>query len=172
MQFSLSVRNLCIQKRKNIYMDIISFFIGLQIVLLVIMTFHDWVHVPPLTNIRELEKHSTYRGRLINSTIFFFFVCIPLFLTWHYARPYPFWVIFSIVNFYGWLTLGTILSWWVPYFFGSYSQEHKEGFAEYEDTHHFLPAIKDHVIPNTFHVILHVLIWSCLYIACYLWYVQ
>ena len=37
-------------------MNIISLFIVLQLILLFFMTFHDWVHIPPLTNIRDLEK--------------------------------------------------------------------------------------------------------------------
>src|SRR3990167_6599825 len=148
-------------------MDLISFFIILQIILLFFMTFHDWIHLPPLTNIRELEKNSTKKGRLINSIIFFFLIFIPLLLTLIYKPNFTFWSLISIFNFYFWLTLGTILSWWVPYFFGS-SQQHKDNFAEYKNTHHFLPAHGDNVIPNTFHVILHLQIWSCFIISLYL----
>ena len=149
-------------------MNIIQIFIILQIILFFFMTFHDWVHVPPLTDIRELEKHSTKKGRIISSIIFAVIVLIPLFLTWIYRVNYPLWVLISITNFYGLLSLGTILSWWVPYFFGSYSEKHKAAFAEYRHTHHFLPAIGDNVIPNTFHVILHLQIWTCFGIALYL----
>jgi hypothetical protein len=103
-------------------MNLLSIFIILQIILLFFMTFHDWVHVPPLTNMREMEKHSSRMGRVINSTIFFFLIAIPLFLAWYYQPNMPFWAELTIANFYGWLTLGTILSWWAPYIFGSYSE--------------------------------------------------
>lgn len=149
-------------------MHLIPVFIVVQIILLFCITLHDWIHVPPLTNMRELEKHSTRLGRIINSTVFFFFVFIPLLLTWLYQLIYPFWVIFVMTCFYGLLTLGTIVSWWIPYFFGSYTEEFKKAFAEYEDTHHFLPPIGDHVIPNTLHVLLHVQIWTCFGISLYL----
>lgn len=149
-------------------MDTVSVFIALQIVLLFFMTFHDWVHIPPFTDIREMEKHSDPVGRFINSTIFFFLIFIPLFLTWYYRSNYLFWVLLNIVIFYGLLTFGTIISWWIPYFFGSYSKSFKEAFDEYKYTHHFLPAIGDNVIPNTFHVILHLQIWTCLGISLYL----
>lgn len=131
------------------------------------MTFHDWVHLPPLTDIRTLEKHSATKGRLINSGIFFLIVFIPLSLTWIYQAKFPLWVFITLVSFYGPLTLGTILSWWVPYFFGS-SEWHKTHFAVYKNTHHFLPARGDNVIPNTFHVILHLQIWACFGIALHL----
>lgn len=149
-------------------MTILSIFIVLQIVLLFFMTFHDWVHLPPLTDIRELEKHSTFVGRLINSTLLFFLIFIPLFLTWYYQNSFPQWTLIIIALFYGLLSLGTILTWWIPYFFGSYSEEHKQGFVGYKNTHHFLPAIGDHVIPNTFHVLLHLQIWTCFGIVLYL----
>lgn len=102
------------------------------------MTFHDWVHLPPLTNIREMEKYSTRTGRLINSLLFFFIIFIPLVLTKYYQPSYPFWALVSIASFYGLLTIGTITSWWIPYFFGSYTEEFKEGSKEYKNTHHFL----------------------------------
>jgi len=118
-------------------MNLIQLFIGLQIILFFFMTFHDWVHLPPLTDIREMEKHSTRKGRLINSMIFALIILIPLFLTWFYQPNFPRWVLISFVINYGMLTAGTILSWWVPYFFGPYSATHKEAFAEYQNTHHF-----------------------------------
>ncbi len=148
-------------------MNLITAFIILQIILLFFMTFHDWVHIPPLINIRELEKYSTKKGRAINSIIFFFLIFIPLMLTVSYKSLLPLWALITILTFYSLLTIGTLLSWWVPYFFGS-SEHHKLGFAEYKNTHHFLPARGDNVVPNTFHVILHLQIWVCLGISLYL----
>lgn len=130
------------------------------------MALHDWIHFPPLTDIRELEKHSSKTGRLINSIIFAILILIPLFLTWFYRTNFL-WVLITIVSIYGILSLGTIVAWWMPYFFGS-SEKHKADFAEYAHTHHFLPRRGDNVIPNTLHVILHIQIWTCLIISLYL----
>lgn len=148
---------------------IITIFIVLQVVLLLLMSLHDWVHLPPLTNIRELEKNSSKTGRLVNSFIFFLLIFIPLTLTIIYMPHFSRSVLFTLIIFYGLLTLGTILSWWVPYFFGS-SHEHKKNFEEYKNTHHFLPARGDNVIPNTFHVIMHSFIWACFLISLYLFF--
>jgi hypothetical protein len=146
---------------------ILPIFIALQVILLFLMTFHDWVHLPPLTDIRELEKHSSKTGRLINSFIFALLILIPLSLTYFYAPGLPYSIRRTIAIFYGLLTLGTILSWWVPYIFGS-SAAHKAAFAEYRTTHHFLPKRNDNVTPNTFHVILHIMIWSCFALSLYI----
>ncbi|NBP00365.1 MAG: hypothetical protein EBU90_09605 [Proteobacteria bacterium] len=148
-------------------MNVIIVFLTIQVILLLFMTFHDWVHLPPLTDIHELKKHTSKRGRFINSTIFFFLIAIPLWLTWYYQPHFPLLVLILLVNFYGWLTLGTIFSWWVPYFFGS-SEKHKSDFVEYQNTHHFLPAHGNNVVPNTLHVMLHLQIWTCFAISVYL----
>lgn len=142
-------------------------FIGLQIVLLFIMALHDWIHIPPLTDIRALEKHHSKTDRLITAIINTLFVLIPLVLTWlSLPGPIPCRRAVIITAFYTVLTIGTILAWWVPYLFGS-SQKHKEGFAEYKDTHHFLPPRGDNVVPNTFHFILHLFVWACLGFSIY-----
>lgn len=148
-------------------LSLISFFLLLQAILLLFMALHDWIHIPPLTDIRELEKHSTKSGRLLNSIIFFFLIFIPLLLTWIYRSHFSLLASSTIVLIYGILSLGTIFAWWVPYMWGS-SDEHKAGFAEYRNTHHFLPKRGDNLIPNTFHVILHLQIWTCFVISLYL----
>jgi hypothetical protein len=141
-------------------MDQVSVFIALQVILLPFMALHDWVHLPPLTDICELEKHSTPKGRLINSIVFFFLIFIPLCLTIAFDPDFPLWVLITNFVFYFAMTMGTLFSWWVPYLFTS-SQQHKKDSQEYKNTHHFLPARGDNVIPNTFHVILNVQIWIC-----------
>jgi len=149
---------------------LITLFIVFQTILLIIITLHDWVHLPPFTDIRTLEKHSSVRGRIINSAIFFLLVFIPLALTIIYQPHFSRSVRIALLNFYGWMSLGTIVSWWIPYFFGGYSESYKAHFAEYQNTHHFLPARGTNIVPNTFHVLMHLLVWICfgitLYIAC------
>lgn len=148
-------------------MNILTIFIALQIITLLLISLHDWVHLPPLTNIRELEKHHTVRERCITSLINALIVLVPLVLTMWWQPSFPGWARITIISCYGLLTIGTIGAWWIPYIFGS-SSRHKAGFVEYQNTHHFLPARGDNVIPNTFHVILHLCIWSCLALALYL----
>lgn len=138
-----------------------------QAISLVILAFHDWVHVPPLTDIRALEKHHSKGERLFGSILNVSLVSVPLIgCLYSYPGPIPFLIKIVALVGYGLLTTGTIMAWWIPYIFGS-SQEHKAGFAEYASTHHFLPKRGDHVIPNTLHVILHFFIWSCFGMALY-----
>lgn len=143
-------------------------FIILQIILLIFMLFHDWIAIPPLNDIKTLKITDKNFYRLLGSIINGAVVLIPLILTIKYERQniFPSSIAFNIFIFYLLLSIGTILSWWIPYFFGS-SQKHKERFSKFKNTHHFLPARKDHVIPNTLHVILHLQVWICLMISVY-----
>lgn len=133
------------------------------------MALHDWVHVPPLTNIPDLKKSHSFHDRLLSACVNAGFVLIPLILTVQYRYHFTRQVLLIITIFYSILTLGTICAWWVPYIFGS-SQAHKQGFAEYHNTHHFLPARGDNVVPNTLHVILHLQVWACLALTIYFWF--
>ncbi|MBP9765239.1 hypothetical protein KBD08_02790 [Candidatus Babeliales bacterium] len=89
-------------------------------------------------------------------------VAIPLYMTLFYFKT----KLLSIVYFYGGLTVGTIASWWVPYIFGS-SAIHKQQFLKFKNTHYFLPTRGDNVRPNTLHVVLHLLVWSCFGLSLY-----
>lgn len=134
------------------------------------MLFHDWISVPPFppfNNITALKAVDSNKHRLFGSIVNSIPVLIPLVLTLHYyPSRMPASTAITIVAFYLALTIGTILSWWTPYFFGSSAQQ-KQRFSKFNDTHHFLPALGDNVVPNTLHVILHLQVWLCLAFSVY-----
>jgi hypothetical protein len=145
-----------------------TFFIILQFILLLFMLFHDWLPVPPLNNIAALKASNSNTHRLLGSLINGLSVLIPFILTLKYYSQgkIPPSTVFTIFIFYLCLTIGTILSWWVPYIFGS-SDGHKQRFSKFKNTHHFLLARGDNIVPNTLHVILHFFVWLCLAISIY-----
>lgn len=142
------------------------FFIVLQVILLFFMLSHDWISVKPFNDIAALKRDDTTAYRLLGSVINGLFVLIPLTLTWIYRDHLPLVVNWIIIGFYAVLTLGTILSWWVPYFWGS-SEKHRQAFRKFQNTHHFLPSRGNNVVPNTLHVVLHLQVWTCLVLAIY-----
>lgn len=143
-----------------------TFFIVLQCILLFFMLFHDWIPAAPFNDIPTLKLSDSNFYRLLGSAINGTTVLIPLVLTLLYREHLPFSINCTIAAFYLLIMLGTILSWWVPYFLGS-SPKHKEQFSKFKDTHHFLPARGDNVVPNTLHVVLHLQVWACLAISLY-----
>lgn len=144
------------------------FFIAIQFVLLAFMLFHDWISIPPLNDIEALKTNDSTFYRVLGSLINGLFVLIPLILTIIFFdhNHVPFSIALIVFSFYFVLTLGTIFSWWLPYIFGS-SKTLKEAFSKFKNTHHFLPARGDNIVPNTLHVILHIQVWICLAISIY-----
>jgi CDP-diglyceride synthetase len=95
------------------------------------MLFHDWISVPPFNNIAALKKADDNWSRLKGSAINGISVIIPLWLTLEYFDSIPpIATLITIIYFYLGLTIGTIYSWWIPYFFGS-SKQHEEKFQYY-----------------------------------------
>lgn len=146
----------------------LAFFIILQCILLIFMLFHDWVSVRPFNDIDALKQVDSHFYRLLGSVINGTLVLIPLILTciFFHREHIPYLAIFFVFAFYLLLTIGTIFSWWVPYIFGS-SEAHKQQFIKFKNTHYFLPERGDNIVPNTLHVILHLLVWACLAISIY-----
>lgn len=135
----------------------VYFFLIIQCILLLFMALHDWVDLPPFTNLEALKKAHSLKFRLIGSLVNVGLVLIPLIITFTYLNsPLPLWSRLLFVGIYGLITFGTITAWWIPYFGGGYwIHGNKAGFEEYQDTHTFLPARGNNVVPNTLHVILH-----------------
>jgi hypothetical protein len=143
----------------------IYFFVIIQFTLFLFMALHDWVDIPPFTNLPALKKAHSFRERLIGSSINTSLVLIPITVTLLYlSSPLPPWARLLFTIIYGLITVGTITAWWIPYFEGN----HKAGFEEYRNTHSFLPARGNNIIPNTLHVILHIQVWICFGLSLYL----
>lgn len=147
----------------------IYFFITIQCILLLFMAFHDWIDIPPFTNLAALKKAHSLKFRLIGSFVNATLVLIPLIVTFLYlTSPLPLWARLLFVGVYGLITFGTITAWWIPYFGGGYwVHGNKAGFEEYQNTHSFLPPRGDNVVPNTLHVILHIQVWICFGLSLY-----
>jgi hypothetical protein len=147
---------------------ILLFFI-LQCILLLFMALHDWIDIPPLTDLPALKRAHSLKFRLLGSCINTIFVLVPLIITFCYLTAVPpLWMRLLLVTIYGLLTFGTMTAWWIPYFGSGYwVHGNQAGFEEYRNTHSFLPAKGENVVPNTLHVILHLQIWICLLLSIY-----
>lgn len=147
----------------------VIFFLIIQVILLLFMAFHDWVDIPPFTDLPALKKAHSFKFRLAGSCINAILVFIPLIITFSYrACLSPFGIRLLIAAIYGLLTIGTISAWWIPYFGGRYwIHGNRAGFEEYRNTHSFLPARGNNIVPNTLHVILHIQVWICFGLSIY-----
>lgn len=65
------------------------------------------------------------------------------------------------------ILLGAIISWWIPYFFGTGTEEKIKRFnIMFGNTHSFLP-IMNGMAPNTLHTIFHLVLLICIIITSY-----
>src|SRR4029077_14857033 len=97
----------------------IEFFIAIQITLFFFMILHDWLDIPPFTDLKALKKSHSFKFRLIVSIINGTLVLAPLIITFIYLHsPFPLWTRLMFVSIYGLITFGTITAWWIPYFGG------------------------------------------------------
>ena len=147
----------------------IYFFLILQCVLFLFMALHDWVDIPPFTDLAALKKAHSFKFRLIGSLVNATLIMIPIIVTFLYlTSPLSLWACFVFTFIYGLLTIGTITAWWIPYLGGGYLiYGNKAGFEEYRNTHSFLPPRGNNIVPNTLHVVLHIQVWICLGLSLY-----
>jgi len=133
------------------------------------MAFHDWVDIPPFTDLPALRKAHSLKFRMIGSLINGVLILIPLIVTLLYmASPLPLWARLLFAILYGFMTVGTITAWWIPYLGGRYLLHgNQAAFEEYRNTHSFLPPRGGNVIPNTLHVVLHIQVWICFGLSLY-----
>lgn len=145
------------------------YFLILQFVLFLFIALHDWVDIPPFTDTAALKRAHSFKIRLFSSLMGATLVMIPTVVTFFYlSSPLPLWANLLFIFIYGFITIGTITAWWIPYFTGKYWIEgNRAGVEEYRHTHSFLPPRGDHVVPNTFHVILHIQVWTCFILSIY-----
>jgi hypothetical protein len=138
----------------------IMIFIGFAIFLFALLALHDLIHIPPFTNIEDLKKHESNTRRFIDVTINGLCGLIPLSLLIIFNPTFPSWALRTIQIFYGMLLIGAFLSWWIPYIFGS-PLAHRKAFEKFKNTHHFLPTRGENIVPNTFHVFMHIIMLIC-----------
>lgn len=129
-------------------------------ILFLLLALHDLIHFPPFTNIKDLKAAESESRRFTDVAINGLCGLIPLALVVWYGSNQPAWSLRTIKGFYGLLLMGALLSWWVPYLFGS-PAEHRKAFEKFKNTHNFLPARGENVVPNTFHVIMHIMMLVC-----------
>ena len=142
-------------------MSILLVLTVLQAITILIVALQNWVHLPPLTDIRTLEKYRSFKERLADSIIPTSVLIVPFIGTLVYLPgPLPQWLIWAGSFVYTYVLYGLMSQWWLPYFFTT-TDEHKAESQAYKTTHHLLPARGDRVVPNTMQVIILLLVVVC-----------
>ncbi|MFD2211259.1 hypothetical protein ACFSMW_16245 [Virgibacillus halophilus] len=84
------------------------------------------------------------------------------------GRRYPLLVKIWLIVHPACILLGAIMSWWIPYFFGTGTEEKIERFnIMFGNTHSFLPVMNG-IVPNTIHTLFHLMLLICIILTSYI----
>lgn len=120
------------------------------------LALHDWIDIYPLNDLATFNKHCSLRNKVLMTFINTpFFIIYTGILLYYWSTPMPpyakaYLLVCNLLFF-----TGIIFSWWLPYLFGWPVSQVKDLHETHGTTHAFLPAIGNNPIPNTLHVIFH-----------------
>jgi len=133
------------------YISLIS-----SILITLFLLLHDWIDIYPLNDLATFNKHCSLRNKIlmtcVNTPFFIIYTAILLF---YWTTPFPWYAKTYLIVCNALFSIGIIFSWWLPYLFGWPAEQAKELHETHSSTHTFLPAINNNPIPNTLHVIFH-----------------
>jgi hypothetical protein len=140
--------------------------VALQIFQLLFLLLHDWVPLGNLNNVSAFQKSTTAPQKALSLLVPSIPVVIGLGFTLRstaHAPSISFRIALSAV--YGFLFLGELEAWWIPYGFGTSAERAARYRTLFAGTHSFLSS-RHGITPNTLHVALHaatlatlILIW-------------
>jgi hypothetical protein len=130
--------------------------IGLQAFQVAFLWLHDWIPLGRLNDVAAVRRQDPI-GRLILGTLISSapFTVGLFFSARHLHSALPGWLTIWLWVSYGLLFLGELQAWWVPYLLRPDPERAERYRAMFGNTIAFLP-IRNGIVPNTLHILLHV----------------
>ncbi|HLK17537.1 MAG TPA: hypothetical protein VKT81_01235 [Bryobacteraceae bacterium] len=129
--------------------------LGLQIFQVAILLLHDWIPLPPLNDVRAARRGHTLGMIALGTAISSLFPSIGLALSlFHLRSGWPQWLHFYLLAAYGFLFVGELEAWWVPYLVSPQPKRAVEYEEMYGNTYAFLPR-RNGIRINALHFLLH-----------------
>ncbi len=127
------------------------------------LLLHDWVPLGRLNDVRALRTVYSLRKILLGTVISSApFVTLLVFSLLDRAMPrYLFSLRIWLWIGYGWLFVGELQAWWIPYLRGTEAARGGRYKIMFGETAGFLPE-RHGISPNTLHVVLHICTLSLL----------
>ena len=129
--------------------------IALQAFHVAFLWLHDWVPLGSLNDVRAVRTADSDMRLFVvtvTSSIPFTFGLVYSLL---HADSWPHWFYWWLVISYGFLLLGQLRAWWLPYLAFPNPRRAERYRVMFGGTHAFLP-MRNGIVPNTLHVMLHV----------------
>jgi hypothetical protein len=128
---------------------------ALQCFHVLFLALHDWIPLGTLNDVKAVRAANPggklVAGTLISLTPFTIGLAASAI---YFGRAYPAWLLWWLWISYGFLFVGELKAWWIPYLFHSEPERAARYQGMFRATHTFLPE-RNGIRPNTLHVILH-----------------
>ncbi len=139
------------------------------IIILLFMIVQDLVPLGVLNDVEAIASVESFNETIITTIIGVIQILLLLGgVLFFIGKRYPIWVKVWLIIHPSCILLGAIISWWIPYLFGTGTEEKIERFNHmFGDTHAFLP-IMNGIVPNTLHTIFHLVLLICIILTGYI----
>ncbi len=133
------------------------------------MVVQDLVPLGPLNDVDAISEDRSFNEILTVTLIGTVQILILLSIVLLFmGKRYPIWIRLWLVIHQSFIFVGALIDWWIPYFFGFGAEERVERYQQmFGETHAFLPEING-IVPNTLHVIFHLLLLLCILLTIYI----
>lgn len=129
--------------------------LALQTFHVAFLLLHDWIPLGHLNDIAAVRRENALPPLIANTLIVGGLFGFGLAGSVHYyGRAYPGWLHTWLWVSYVLLFLGELRAWWIPYLIQAEPQRAARYQAMFGRTHAFLP-VRNGIVPNTLHIILH-----------------
>jgi hypothetical protein len=136
--------------------------LALQCFHVLFLALHDWIPLGALNDVKAVRAANPGRKLLAATLISAAPFAIGLAASAIYVgRAYPAWLFWWLWISYGFLFVGELTAWWIPYLFHREPERTARYQVMFGATHAFLPE-RNGIRLNTLHVILHTVTLSTL----------
>ncbi|MEN1968379.1 hypothetical protein WMZ97_09930 [Lentibacillus sp. N15] len=154
--------------KRNIRLSEKMLVLGYSVILL-FMIVQDLVPLGTLNDIEAIASVESFHEIIVTTLIgtvqiILILGGVLLFI----GKRYPLLVKIWLLVHPSFILLGAIMSWWIPYLFGTGTEEKIERFHNmFGDTHSFLPVMNG-IVPNTLHTMFHLTLLICIILSSYI----
>src|SRR5690625_4552500 len=141
--------------------------------ILLFMIVQDLVPLGPLNDVKAIASVQSLNETIVTTLIGVVQIILILGgVLLFIGKRYPLLIKIWLIAHPSSILLGAIMSWWIPYLFGTATEEKIERFnIMFGNTHSFLP-IMNGIVPNTLHTVFHLALLICVILTCYIFLIR
>jgi hypothetical protein len=174
---SVNVRDRCgdvVPRRSTLALELSMQYVIviLQIIVVIFLTFHDWVPLGKLNNLGGLRAVDTLPKMVLTTAVSTLpFAAVLIASTMLASVEYPYWLLWWLWGTYLVCAYGILRAWWIPYLGTPDPERAKRYRIRFAGTLSFLPE-RNGIRPDALHVVFHCLVVAILIVLAFLTFVR